>query len=99
MKIEVVNISIMRIGNGEETIMLDTDTMRPVIPASGITGAFRNYLSFAESDNRYIDMLFGKKEGKSRLFVQDAVCKDVFDGTLELRERVCINPRTATGGA
>lgn len=99
MKIEAVSISVMRIGNGEDTILLDTDTMRPVIPASGITGAFRNYLSFAEPDNRYIDMLFGKKEGKSRLFVQDAVCKDVFDGILELRERVCINPRTATGGA
>ena len=98
MKSEVVNISNMRIGNGEESILLDTDTMRPVIPASGIAGAFRNYLSFAEPGNRYVDMLFGEKGGKSRLFVKDAVCKDEFDGSLELRDRVCINPRTATGG-
>ena len=100
MKAEVINTSVLRIGNGEETILLDTYTMRPILPASGVAGSFRNFLEFSEPGNPYLRALFGEKEDgrKSRLFIEDAVCKDEFDGILELRRRVSIDPYTGTGG-
>lgn len=95
---QIKNISPLRIGDGDEGIILDSHMGKPMLPASGIVGAFRSYLEKSGEDQGQINKLFGIKENgeKSHIFVSDAVTETEYDGALEVRDRIRINPATRT---
>ena len=68
---QIKNISPLRIGDGDEGIILDSHMGKPMLPASGIVGAFRSYLEKSGEDQGQINKLFGIKENgeKSHIFL------------------------------
>lgn len=97
MKAVIMNISPLRIGDGEEGVLLDPFSGRPMLPASGIAGAFRNFLGENEADVELVKKLFGTGETeKSRLLIQDAFCTTEEPPALEIRNRVKIDAAAGT---
>lgn len=85
------NTSLLRIGDEDKNILLDEQTKKPILPASGVAGAFRDYLKKIGETQEQIDELFGgiQQEGeKSKLFLSDAYGNKT---EYERRERVRID--------
>ena len=60
----------LRIGDGDEGIILDSHMGKPMLPASGIVGAFRSYLEKSGEDQGQINKMFGIKEtGEKAIFL------------------------------
>lgn len=92
------NKGIFRIGSEEQEVLLDEITRKPIIPASGIAGAFRAYAKQAGFDEKQINSLFGcagnlnetdgkSHRAKSKLFAYDAYGERT---VFEKRQRVRI---------
>ena len=94
--LEIQSTGLLQIGDGEQDILLDAYSGKPQLPATGIAGAFRNYLTVNACDKNVLKRLFGNVEGeKSRLFPEDG---EYLGGELHIehRERVRIDGRTGT---
>lgn len=94
--LEIQSTGLLQIGDGEQDILLDAYSGKPQFPATGIAGAFRNYLTVNACDKKVLKRLFGNVEGeKSRLFPEDG---EYLGGELHIehRERVRIDGRTGT---
>lgn len=89
---KIENIGILSIGDGDDELRIDKDTMSPIIPATGIAGAFRAYLKECGIEREKLDDLFGSdNHQKSKIFIQDGIgTKTIY----EKRTRTAIDRRT-----
>lgn len=87
----------LKIGDGENEILRDAYSGKPQLPATGIAGAFRNYLTVNLRDSeKELKRLFGAADGsKSRLFFGDGEYIGEND-IVERRNRVRMNGITGT---
>lgn len=94
--LEILSTGPLKIGDGENEVLLDAYSGKPQLPATGIAGAFRNYLTVNIDDRDGLQRLFGGAEGKkSRLFLEDGeyLGNEI---QMEQRERVRLNGVTGT---
>lgn len=94
--LEIQSTGPLKIGDGENEILRDAYSGNPQLPATGIAGAFRNYLTVNIDDLDGLQRLFGSAEGKkSRLFLEDGeYLGSKFQE--ECRERVRLDGTTGT---
>lgn len=86
--VDIKNIGPLHIGEGEDSILIDKDSNKALMPGTSIAGALKAYVreTFSES---IANKIFGSESSDSKLYVYDSISDKV---TFEQRPSLKINP-------
>ena len=75
INMRLINKGPMKIGNGEDGILIDLASNNPYMPGTSLAGAMRAYaeVNFGE---REVKELFGHGEKDSNIYIQDSYAKN-----------------------
>ena len=71
MNITLINTGCMKIGNGDDGILIDLASNSPYIPGTSIAGAMRAYAKANFSKN-IVEDLFGYGDRESNIYISDS---------------------------
>ena len=90
INMRLINKGPMKIGNGEDGILIDLASNNPYMPGTSLAGAMRAYakVNFGE---REVKELFGHGEKDSNIYIQDSYAKNKKE--IEYRPGIKMNNR------
>lgn len=90
MNITLINTGCMKIGNGDDGILIDLASNSPYIPGTSIAGAMRAYAKANFSKN-IVEDLFGHGDKNSNIYISDSYASNKKE--IEYRPGIRINNR------
>ena len=90
IKIKMVNKGPMKIGNGDDGLLMDLVSNNPYLPGTSIAGAMRSYAS-SNFNDRAVKDLFGHDDRESNIYISDSYASNKKE--IEYRPGVKIDNR------
>lgn len=90
IKIKMVNKGPMKIGNGDDGLLMDLVSNNPYLPGTSIAGAMRSYAS-SNFNDRAVKDLFGHDNRESNIYISDSYARNKKE--IEYRPGVKIDNR------
>lgn len=89
IRLKLINVGPMKIGDGDDSVLIDTTSNKPYLPGTSVAGAIKAYLK--QEDKNLSDKLFGNGDNESNIFVSDSYAFNQKE--IEFRPGVSINSK------